>query len=258
MTFSEWLKIHEVGTGTNAVAVFSRPIFGEPVRRATHDEFILGGRRKGKRRHDWEGTVVEGKALEITSDMSVFANETANRLRELSMGGGWEYDTVAYERDVDGGKYGRKHVQIILWKGRSGVLAEAGDDKIWVKFDDNYKWSSSVIEHELVHIFDPKLQGHLHDASWSVQKQPEFSDGDDTEKYFASPWEQDAYMSQFARKRIYDLYWQSGEDMNAVEQAIKNYKPNNSVESFWAKNPKMWQKYLKTMFFYVQGLRKHT
>jgi hypothetical protein len=35
MEFKEWLKLHEVGTGTNAVAVFSRPSIGmvqrEPI-----------------------------------------------------------------------------------------------------------------------------------------------------------------------------------------------------------------------------------
>lgn len=43
MTFKEWLKINEVGTGTNAVAVFSRPIFAEPVRRGN-----MGDKKKTK------------------------------------------------------------------------------------------------------------------------------------------------------------------------------------------------------------------
>lgn len=33
MNFKEWLKLQEVGTGTNAVAMFKRPVFGEPIRR---------------------------------------------------------------------------------------------------------------------------------------------------------------------------------------------------------------------------------
>jgi len=33
LNFKEWLKLQEVGTGTNAVAMFVRPIFSAPVRR---------------------------------------------------------------------------------------------------------------------------------------------------------------------------------------------------------------------------------
>jgi len=33
VTFKEWLKLQEVGTGTNSVAIFSRPIFNKPFRR---------------------------------------------------------------------------------------------------------------------------------------------------------------------------------------------------------------------------------
>ena len=64
MKFKEWLELQEVGTGSNAVAVFSRPIFSDPVRRAGHEEFILGGQvqkhhhHKKNKKHDWEGQVV--------------------------------------------------------------------------------------------------------------------------------------------------------------------------------------------------------
>lgn len=33
LSFKEWLKLQEVGTGTNAIAMFKRPVFGEPIRR---------------------------------------------------------------------------------------------------------------------------------------------------------------------------------------------------------------------------------
>lgn len=34
MNFKEWLKLQEVGTGTNAIAMFKRPVFAEPFRRS--------------------------------------------------------------------------------------------------------------------------------------------------------------------------------------------------------------------------------
>lgn len=37
MKFREWLKLQEVGTGTNAIAVFARPVIGGPVTRNALD-----------------------------------------------------------------------------------------------------------------------------------------------------------------------------------------------------------------------------
>lgn len=57
MNFKEWLKLQEVGTGTNAIAVFARPIFDEPRRRG---DLKLGGeehhhkKRKKKGHHHEE------------------------------------------------------------------------------------------------------------------------------------------------------------------------------------------------------------
>jgi len=47
-TFQEWLKLREEGTGTNCVAVFARPVFGEPVRREWPHE--RKEKRKDKRK----------------------------------------------------------------------------------------------------------------------------------------------------------------------------------------------------------------
>jgi hypothetical protein len=33
MNFKKWLELQEMGTGTNAIASYSRPIFNAPVRR---------------------------------------------------------------------------------------------------------------------------------------------------------------------------------------------------------------------------------
>lgn len=58
MEFKEWLKLQEVGTGTNAVAVFSRPIGIGMVKREPVD--MIGFRpedekeRKKKQKKDSE------------------------------------------------------------------------------------------------------------------------------------------------------------------------------------------------------------
>jgi hypothetical protein len=50
MQFKEWLKLQEVGTGTNAIAIFAQPVMGM-VRRATADDLELGGKKKKKKKH---------------------------------------------------------------------------------------------------------------------------------------------------------------------------------------------------------------
>lgn len=50
MQFKEWLKLQEVGTGTNAIAVFAQPVMGM-VRRGSHDDLELGGKKKKKKKH---------------------------------------------------------------------------------------------------------------------------------------------------------------------------------------------------------------
>ena len=49
MKFREWLKLDEVGTGTNAVAVFSRPIGVSMVQREPVDR--IGFRDEDKKKH---------------------------------------------------------------------------------------------------------------------------------------------------------------------------------------------------------------
>ena len=48
MDFKDWLKLHEVGTGTNAVAVFSRPIGIGTVQREPVD--MIGFRDEDKKK----------------------------------------------------------------------------------------------------------------------------------------------------------------------------------------------------------------
>jgi hypothetical protein len=54
MTFKEWLKLQEAGTGSNAIAIFAQPAIGM-VRRGNYDDLMLGGcPKKKKRKHDEE------------------------------------------------------------------------------------------------------------------------------------------------------------------------------------------------------------
>lgn len=51
MKFKEWLKIKENATSTAAIAVFARPVFSEPVRRASVEDLHIGKKRKKKKKH---------------------------------------------------------------------------------------------------------------------------------------------------------------------------------------------------------------
>lgn len=51
MQFKEWLKLQEIGLGTNAIAIFSRPVTGV-VRRGDYDDLWLGGRPVGDEGED--------------------------------------------------------------------------------------------------------------------------------------------------------------------------------------------------------------
>lgn len=52
MQFKEWLQLQEIGTGTNAIAVFSRPIFGagEMIRRTPIPMFGKETEKKKKKK----------------------------------------------------------------------------------------------------------------------------------------------------------------------------------------------------------------
>jgi hypothetical protein len=50
-SFKEWLKLQEVGTGTNAVAVFARPIGGGDLVRRTPLDMFGDEKKKKKKKH---------------------------------------------------------------------------------------------------------------------------------------------------------------------------------------------------------------
>lgn len=49
MSFKDWLKLDEVGTGTSSVAAFARPIFGQMVQRTWPDPFFSKKKKKKKK-----------------------------------------------------------------------------------------------------------------------------------------------------------------------------------------------------------------
>jgi len=51
MDFKEWLKLQEVGTGTNAVAIFSRPVGIGMVQREPIDMIGFQDEDKKKKKH---------------------------------------------------------------------------------------------------------------------------------------------------------------------------------------------------------------
>jgi hypothetical protein len=50
LSFKEWLQLQEVGTGTNAVAAFARPIMGGPVTRSAPKLLVADSDEDKKRK----------------------------------------------------------------------------------------------------------------------------------------------------------------------------------------------------------------
>jgi len=206
--------------------------------------------------------MLEGKAMEISDDMKKFARETTRAVVS-----GWEYDKVIHSRQVDGGKWGKRNVTVIPTiptnneekkKGFACADPTTGEIELWLDPKHNYGWLSEIIVHELVHIFDPKLnKPELEDAPWNWKSKSDrgipmnLSGGD---VYYAHPWEQDAFMAQEAMNSIkYAFDWYGDEEdiptmIEKIKKDLITKRAETEAEKFWYKNPKMWRKYLNTIY----------
>jgi len=112
------------------------------------------------------------------------------------------------------------------------------------------KGLEGVIEHELVHIFDPKfnpaqLPSHERDR-WKVQqtfssKVGTTADAKGDLHYGQTPWEQDAGMYQRARRTI-QKYKDRGWEFDG------KHMPQDDWERAWKTRPEQWKKYLRTLY----------
>jgi len=107
-----------------------------------------------------------------------------------------------------------------------------------------------VVIHELVHIFDIKLST----GKFNFMKKYDSSQ-EDMQSYYTSPHEIDAWMAHRARQTInYYLEHFKGDKRKVQQELSKNPKDWNpwaatgEPEITWQKNPKIWRKYMNTIF----------
>jgi hypothetical protein len=194
----------------------------------------------------------EGQAMGLSQDMAKFAQEASGAIQQ-----GWEYEKPVYQRQVSGDKYGTKNVFVVPKQrpqndtGFGYSDPQKGEIGIYLQPKQNVD-AEDFIQHELIHIFDPKITNNkLRNAPWGIDAQNQQSlhatTGQNTQ-YYTNPWEQDAFMRQSAEATIRNKSWLFDGDQNAIQQSLQRMKPQDAWEQEWYKNPKMWRKYLNTIY----------
>jgi hypothetical protein len=196
--------------------------------------------------------ICEGKAIELSQDMVAFAQETLKAISDL--GNNIQYGQTVHTRIVDGGKYGSRNVTVIAERPHTARAAYADPptgnivlhclDQVGVGDALN-----ELIQHELIHLFDPKLTNEkLHNSKWGINSKNAESINDPEAGYYTHPWEQDAFMRQTAEATIRDKAWLFDGDQSKILQGLRNIKPQDPWEIEWYKDKKMWRKYLNTIY----------
>lgn len=205
----------------------------------------------------------EGKAIDVTIDMENFANQTVRRFKALVNP---KSKTVVYAREVDFGKYGNKFVKVLIKKSlRNLAEADAINSIIYMgKFDEKYDNVnfSDVIEHELIHLIDPKLTNqNLRDKSWGLdtlaqkgtfRNNPLSSNEEDVDSYYNNPWEVDGWMSQLSRALMKEYIRKYYSNKEFIKAAISKRKPLTPPEKVWFKNNRLWKKWLNTLYLTLE------
>jgi len=148
----------------------------------------------------------------ITPSMRLYAKEAAeiiyNKFKEEELArNGWKKSVWVtgdhvHTAMVDGGKYGTALVRTEIDNSmNSSGLAVIDKNLIIVKPRDYLPIDSyrEIIEHELVHLFDPKLKSKFDNKPWAYQKQNAHFRSDE---YYNLPWEVDAYIASQARSMV--------------------------------------------------------
>lgn len=204
---------------------------------------------------------MEGQAIQITADMKNFADESQRKYYESE--DSWSYGKPINSRLVDGGRYGKRTVSIVPDENKEGnggfatADVDTGIIYLFVKHGNNYGDAiSNIIKHELVHIFDPKINDkNLINAKWGIESyvksgKPLGTTGDSNvdQVYYTNPWEQDAYMSADANARLDNASWLFDNDWNDIQPYLRKIRPETAQERSWYANPKMWRKFLNTIY----------
>lgn len=222
----------------------------------------------------------EGKAMDVSTDMDNFAKEVVEILNKRT----WDFRQIIYQRFVES-KYGKKeikvktmpqsnmgfmgdavaktgliriylpskknplHIGASLEIGSNGlpIIKSQGTPNIPREIPDYEKDFSDyyyAIIHELVHIFDAKLLSY---PTWMKKY-----DGKTMEDYYIAPHEQDAWMAHRAREVLdhYLSYYNGNKE--EVKKIISRLPHDTEPESIWHKYPRIWKKYLNTLYQVLQ------
>lgn len=226
----------------------------------------------------------EGKAMNVSEDMIRFAKEVLEKLNKKdwkfkevlnqrivkSKYGEKEVKVIAYPSNKDASgdaqhntgvirlflpdKQNPEYVPISWEKSEDGLPkikshGTVGIDPTTPDYNADFSSYYYTVIHELVHIFDIKLSKN---PEWMRKYNNMNRTMDD---YYTSPHEQDAHMAHRARSIVdYYLDYYKG-DKKRVQQELSKppqlwepWAADGEPETTWRKNPKIWRKYLNTLY----------
>jgi hypothetical protein len=201
-----------------------------------------------------------GRAIRINNDMRAFAQEAALSLMRWTYSERNEIPTYnkVYRRQVDAGKYGKREIYFISEQMPSQdkrfervAYAYLGgihiNENLLINNGYNLKDAETAVLHELVHCFDPKVCKGILQVSYDKKRI-----GLDLkyEKYLNFAEEIDANMASLSEERLRHLKRYS---LKRALFFLSNIKPKNQIEIEWKKRPKLWRKYINTIY---QGLQE--
>lgn len=204
----------------------------------------------------------EGRAIQATEDMRLFADEVVEELRQFAEEPLLilSEDGVFFWRKVVGPFQKPKLIGIMFRKlQRRGAMMGASETKsgsiiqVFYYLDNDgvprfNPPNSNHMIHELIHCFDPKLEKNI-----DYKGSQNYGDGQTKEEYYKDESEQDAFMRQDA------MYMASTLEKFPVEKVMEILKnkmtvpklPGNARESrmaAWATDNKMWRKFINTVY----------
>jgi hypothetical protein len=191
---------------------------------------------------------LEGKAIQATPDMEEFAHEATDMLLKKGK---------MFGRIIDAGKYGKKYVRIKPKYNKDFKMPTGGANyssrEITIHINPNLSTSYyglyGLILHELIHMFDPKVtNSKLRDAKWGINSINLQNLNNPEHGYYSHPWEQDAFMVQSANDIARQWRWFYDNDKKEMLKSLTKLKPETNYEKEWYSNPKIWRKYLNTIY----------
>ena len=225
-------------------------------------------------------TKISGQAIQVTQEMRDFARETADTIANMTdeqFQEGWKSDLfskvghfLVYKKAFD-----YKNYKLAIYVGiapESDAKGAAGRAKILenpsniitgriLLYMDSPKRRTSgtlyyTILHELVHLIDPKIDsGRVDRSKWKSSKTPrivQLPDGTykPSTDYYTKPSEIDAYMAEFAERIVDNYKYTLKLDKATALENIKYRSPHPQLnsEQSWYKNPKIWRKYMNTLY----------